>query len=33
MEFVELDALRQNLVRLTEAVTARNLTPTEGDPS
>jgi MarR family transcriptional regulator, organic hydroperoxide resistance regulator len=33
MEFVELDALRQNLVRLTEAVTARNLPPTEGDPS
>jgi DNA-binding MarR family transcriptional regulator len=33
MEFVELDALRQNLVRLTDAVTARHRTPTEGDPS
>jgi DNA-binding MarR family transcriptional regulator len=33
MEFVELSALRQNLVRLTEAVSARQLTPNEGDPS
>jgi MarR family transcriptional regulator, organic hydroperoxide resistance regulator len=32
MEFVELEALRQNLVRLTEAVSAHQLTP-EGDPS
>jgi DNA-binding MarR family transcriptional regulator len=30
MEFVELEALRQNLVRLTEAVTTHQITP-EGD--
>lgn len=30
MEFVELEALRQNLVRLTEAVSAHQLTP-EGE--
>lgn len=30
MEFVELEALRQNLVRLTEAVSTHKLTP-EGD--
>lgn len=30
MEFVELEALRQNLVRLTDAVSAHQLTP-EGD--
>lgn len=33
MEFVELAALRQNLVRLTEAVSAHHITPNEGDPS
>jgi DNA-binding MarR family transcriptional regulator len=32
MEFVELEALRQNLVRLTEAVSTHQLTP-EGDQS
>jgi DNA-binding MarR family transcriptional regulator len=31
MELVELEALRQNLVRLTETVSARTLTPEEGD--
>jgi DNA-binding MarR family transcriptional regulator len=31
MEFVELETLRQNLARLTEAVNARTLTPEEGD--
>ncbi|TDV53662.1 MarR family winged helix-turn-helix transcriptional regulator [Actinophytocola oryzae] len=31
MPLVELDALRQNLVRLTESVTAHKLTPEEGD--
>jgi hypothetical protein len=29
---VELEALRQNLVRLTEAVSTHKLTPEEGEP-
>jgi len=33
MEFVELEALRQNLTRLTEAVSAQILTPEEGEPT
>ena len=31
MEFVELEALRQNLVRLTQAVSTHQLEPEEGD--
>src|SRR6476469_1678324 len=33
MELVELEALRQNLTRLTEAVSARTLTPEEEEPT
>lgn len=32
MEFVELEALRQNLVRLTDTVSAHTLTPEEEQP-
>jgi MarR family transcriptional regulator, organic hydroperoxide resistance regulator len=33
MELAELEALRQNLTRLTEAVSAQTLTPEEGEPT
>jgi MarR family transcriptional regulator, organic hydroperoxide resistance regulator len=33
MALAELEALRQNLTRLTEAVSAQTLTPAEGEPT